>query len=106
MIKEIRIYDDNGTLLMSEPISPDGVNVSISVSGLTSTNIQAALAEILTAVNNINAGSGYTSGVTVDGVGELDSDMGNITAGTDVDGMTLTELLVAAYGTPTSSAEL
>lgn len=103
MIKEIRIYGDDGTLLSSEPISPEGVNVSISVEGLESRNLQAALAEIVTAISNINAGSGYTSGVTVDGVGVLGIDMGNIASGTTIDGMTLTELLQSAYGTPSSA---
>lgn len=99
MIKEIRIYDDNGTLLMSEPISPDGANVSISVSGLTSTNLQAAISEIITAIGTISVGSGYTSGVVVDEVGTLDTAMGKITAGTNINGLTLTQLLKTAFGT-------
>lgn len=99
MIKEIRIYGDDGTLLKSEPICPDGTNVSITVSGLTATNIQAALAEILDVISNLSVGSGYTSGVTVDGVGTLDVAMGKIAAGTNINGLTLTELLKTAFGT-------
>lgn len=98
MIKEIRIYDDEGTLLKSEPICPEGVNVSIAVSGLTATNLQAALTEILEAMSNLRVGSGYTSGVVVDGVGELDVAFGKISAGTDIDGLTVSQLLKTAFG--------
>lgn len=98
MVKEIRIYNDDGELLKTEPICPDGVNVSITVSGLTATNLQAALSEILVAMDNLRVGSGYTSGVVVDGVGELDTDFGKIEAGTDIDGLTVSELLKIAFG--------
>ena len=84
---------------MNEPISPDGANVSISVSGLTSTNLQAAISEIFTAIGHINVGSGYTSGVVVDEVGTLDIAMGKIAAGTNINGLTLTQLLKTAFGT-------
>lgn len=102
MVKSIRLYDENGVLVLTEELGANGVNVSISVTGLNATNLQSALAEIVAAIADINNGSNYSSGVTVDGVGSLSAAFGNIQSGTDINGLTLTELLVAAFGNTSS----
>ena len=100
MINGINIYDENGNLIQSEEFGAEGKNVRISINGVDATNVQSVLEELVAVISSINHGTGFTSGVSVDNVGALIVDMGNITAGTDINGMTLTQLLKAAYGNP------
>lgn len=95
MIRRIKLQNTAGELLLNEDIGADGINISISVDGLSSDNVQDALSELLDKIGGL---SGTTSGIIVDGVGEISKDMGNISAGTNIDGLTLSQVLLSAYG--------
>lgn len=98
-MKKIDVYDSEQGIVRSEDIGMDAENVDVEVTGLEATDAESAVEEILGSLSDITSGSGFTSGVVIDDVGRLVSDMGNINAGTDINGLTLDKVLKAAYGT-------
>lgn len=97
-MKEFIVYDKtSGEVTQTEPFGADAENVNVTVDGATS-NAEDAVEGILDTIYGIADNVGVTSGVIVDDVGELDTDMGNIKAGVNIDGMPLDKLLLAAYG--------
>lgn len=96
-MKEFIEYDSNGNVTRREPFGADADNVNVTVDG-TATDAESAIEDILDTLDGFAEDTGETSGVIVDGVGVLDTDMGNVKAGVNVDGLSISELLKAAYG--------
>ena len=97
-MKELSVIDGSGGVAISENFGLDAGNVAVHVGGLAATNAQSAIEEIAGQLDDVTVESAFTRGVIVDGVGELAIDMGNIKAGTNIDRISVRELLQAAYG--------
>lgn len=96
-MKEVIVYDGNNGIDERVPFGADAENTDVTYDG-EATDAKSAVEDIIERLDGIVEGTEITSGIVVDGVGELAIDMGNIKAGINVDGFSVSELLKAAYG--------
>lgn len=96
-MKEVIVYDGNNGIDERVPFGADAENTDVTYDG-EATDAKSAVEDIIERLDGIVEGTEITSGIVVDGVGVLDTDMGNIKAGVNVDGFSVSELLKAAYG--------
>lgn len=97
-MKEVIVYDGNNGIDERVPFGADAENTDVTYDG-EATDAKSAVEDIIERLDGIVEGTEITSGIVVDGVGELAIDMGNIKAGININGITVDKLMKAAFGT-------